>query len=386
MSKDDPFLEDTSVKTLRNPRKSTHLILWITVAFIIIGVVWANFTMIDEVTRGEGKVIPSSQVQVIQNLEGGIIEKIYVKEGEIVQKGQKLVKMDATRFQTSYDEDRLKSLALKIKMERLIAEMKGVDFVPSPELMKYIPDVVDSEIALFKSRKEQLLQLQINLDLATKELNLTAPLVSKGAVSQVEVIRLNRDVSQLKGQMDDFKSKALTELNETISLYNSSKQSALANEDKLNRTVILSPVKGIVKQIKITTIGGVSQPGADIMEIVPLEDTLLIESKVQPKDIGFIHIGQPAIIKIAAYDFSIYGGLKGKVESISADTLTDEKGVSYFLIRVRTQKNYLRNKDNALYIIPGMTATMEILTGKKSVLHYLLKPLMKARENALTER
>lgn len=386
MSQDDPFLEDTSIKTLRNPKKSTHLILWISAAFIIIGVVWANFTMVDEVTRGEGKVIPSSQVQVIQNLEGGIIEKIFVKEGEIVQKGQKLVKMDATRFQTTYDEERLKSLALKIKLERLTAEMQGGDFVPSKDLVEQMPEVVKAEEALFVSRKEQLHQLQTNLDLALKEYNLTAPLVSKGAVSQVELIRLNRDISQLRGQINDFKSKALTELNDTSALYNSSKQSALANKDRLQRTEILSPVKGIVKQIKITTIGGVSQPGADIMEIVPLEDTLLIESKVQPKDIGFVHLGQDAMIKIAAYDYSIYGGLKGKVESISADTLTDEKGVSYFLIRVRTQKNYLGPKERALYIIPGMTATMEILTGKKSVLHYLLKPLMKARENALTER
>jgi adhesin transport system membrane fusion protein len=160
----------------------------------------------------------------------------------------------------------------------------------------------------------------------------------------------------------------------------------LANLDRLNRTLILSPVKGIVKQIKITTVGGISQPGADIMEIVPLEDNLLIEAKVQPKDIGFIHLGQEAVIKVAAYDYSIYGGLKGHVESISADTLTDDKGVSYFLIRVRTKKNYLGSKSRALYIIPGMTVTMEVLTGKKTILHYLLKPIFKAEENAFRER
>lgn len=387
MAQDDPFLEDSSIKNLRNPKQSTHLILWITAAFIIIGVIWANFTVVDEVTRGEGKVIPSSQIQVIQNLEGGIIEKIYVKEGEIVNKGQKLVKLDPTRFQASYDEDRLKSTALKIKIDRLIAESQDKkEFVPEPELAKMMPDVAQNEMALFNSRRAQLEQLQSNLELAMKELNMTAPLVSKGAVSQIELIRLNRDINQIKGQIDDFKSKTLSELNDANSQYNTSKQSALANLDRLNRTEILSPVKGIVKQIKITTVGGVSQPGADIMEIVPLEDTLLIEAKVAPKDIGFIHIGQDAVIKVAAYDYSIYGGLKGQVESISADTLTDEKGASYFLIRVRTQKNYLGPKNHALFIIPGMTATMEILTGKKSVLHYLLKPLMKARENALTER
>lgn len=383
---DDHFLADTSVKTLQNPKRSTHLILWITVVFIILGFLWASFALVDEVTRGEGKVIPSSQIQVIQNLEGGIIEKIYAKEGQVVEKGQNLVKLDATRFQTAYDEERLKSLALKIKIARLTAEARNTNFNPPSDLVKIMPDAVNNEIALYNSRKAQLSQLQINLDLAKKELDLSKPLVKKGAVSDVEIIHLSRDVSQLQGQIDEFKSKALMELNDTNALYNTSNQSALANLDRLKRTIIVSPVKGIVKQIKITTVGGVSQPGADIMEIVPMEDTLLIEAKVLPQDIGFIHIGQDAMIKVAAYDFSIYGGLKGVVESISADTLTDEKGVSYFLIRVRTQKNYLGSKDRALYIIPGMTATMEILTGKKSVLHYLLKPLMKAKENAFTER
>lgn len=382
MSKDHSP-EDYSNKETKN---ATHLILWITAIFIVLGIIWANFTQVDEVTRGEGKVIPSSQVQVIQNLEGGIIEKIFVKEGQIVNKGQQLVKLDATRFQTAYDEDRLKSLALKIKKERLTAEANNTDFTPSDDLVQEMPDAVRNETALFNSRKAQLNQLLTNLGLIKKELGLSQPLVAKGAVSDVEIIHLNRDINQLQGQIDDFKSKTLQELNDTDALYNSSAQSALSNLDKLKRTSIESPVKGIVKQIKITTVGGISQPGADIMEIVPMEDTLLIEAKIQPKDIGFVHIGQNAMIKIAAYDYSIYGGLKGKVESISADTLTDDKGVSYFLIRVRTQKNYLGNSSRALYIIPGMTATMEILTGKKSIMHYLLKPLMKAKENAFTER
>lgn len=385
MSK-DIIPEGYSNKELQNAKKSTHLILWITAAFIILGILWANYTLVDEVTRGEGKVIPSSQIQIIQNLEGGIIEKIFVKEGEIVQKGQQLVKLDATRFQTAYDEDRLKSLALKIKKERLTAEANNTDFNPSEDLNEAMPDVVRNEIALFNSRKAQLNQLLTNLGLLKKELAISQPLVSKGAISDVEIIHLNRDINLLQGQIADFKSKALQELNDTDALYNTSTQSALSNLDRLKRTSISSPVKGIVKQIKITTVGGISQPGADIMEIVPMEDTLLIEAKVQPKDIGFIRLGQEAMIKVAAYDFSIYGGLKGAVESISADTLTDDKGVSFFLIRVRTQKNYLGNKDHALYIIPGMTCTMEILTGKKSILHYLLKPLMKARENAFTER
>lgn len=383
---EDHFLEDTSVETLKNPKKSTHLILLMIGLFLILGFTWAHFTLIDEVTRGEGKVIPSSQIQVIQNLEGGIIEKIYVKEGELVQKGQKLVKLDPTRFQTSYDQDNLKSLSLKIKIARLTAEANNIKFEPPADLVKAMPNVVKNEVALYVSRQAQLNQLQTNRGLIQKELDISKPLVQKGAISDIEVIHLSRDINQIQGQIDDFKSKTLADLAEANEQYNTSNQSALANLDRLNRTTIESPVKGLVKQIKITTVGGVSQPGADIMEIVPIEDTLLIESKVQPKDIGFIHLGQQAMIKIAAYDYSIYGGLKGLVESISADTLTDEKGASYFLIRVRTQKNYLANKGHPLYIIPGMTATMEILTGKKSILHYLLKPILKAREDAFTER
>jgi adhesin transport system membrane fusion protein len=217
---DDQFLDDDSVKTLRNPKKSTHLILWIILAFIVLGLIWANYALVDEVTRGEGKVIPSSQVQVIQNLEGGIVEKIFVKEGEVVQKGQKLVKLDGTRFQSAYDEDNLKAMALEIKIERLTAEAQNIDFKPKAEFAKKLPDAVRNEMALFNSHKAQLSELQNNITLAQKELNLSKPLINKGAVSDVEILRLNRDVSQLQAQLDEFKGKNLNELSDTLSLYN----------------------------------------------------------------------------------------------------------------------------------------------------------------------
>jgi adhesin transport system membrane fusion protein len=387
MANHDHFLADISIQNLKSPKRSTHLILLIIAIFLIIAFIWAHYSLVDEVTRGEGKVIPSSQIQVIQNLEGGIIEKIFVKEGEIVQKGQILVKLNDTRFLTDYDEFHHKALALEIKIARLTAEASGTEFKPSETFIKELPATVKTEQAIFVSRTSQFKELKSNLEMAQKELSISVPLVSKGAVSEVEILRLKREISQLQGQLDDFKTKMLNELTEATEQYNSSNQDALANLDRLKRTTIRSPVKGIIKQIKITTIGGVSQPGADIMEIVPLEDTLLIEAKVLPKDIGFIHLGQKAMIKIAAYDYSIYGGLPGKVETISADTLTDDKGVSYFLVRVRTNKNYLMDRDHTrLYIIPGMTATMEILTGKKSILHYILKPIMKAKHEAFKER
>lgn len=385
-SKDTEFLADTNLKNLQGPKQITHLILWIATAFIFIGIIWANFAMVDEVARGQGKVIPSSQVQVIQNLEGGIVQKIYVKEGDIVNKGQMLMQMDPTRFQSAYEEDRAKVLALTAKTLRLTAEVNKLPFNPPADLMKEVPDIVNNEKALSQSRISQLKQLQTNLELATKELNMTQPLVAKGAASDVEVLRLQRAVSDLNGQIDDFKSKALADLNDAKAQLDTAKQSMLANQDRVTRTTILSPVKGIVKQIKITTVGGVAQPGADLMEIVPLEDTLLIEAQISPKDIGFIHINQSAMVKITAYDYSIYGGLDGKVEQISADTISDEKGNSFYLVRVRTQKNYLGNKDHQLFIIPGMTASVEVLTGKRSIMHYILKPLLKAREQALKER
>jgi len=386
MANENEFLADTNLKTLQNPKQFSHLILWFTAFLIVLAILWASFAKVDEVTRGTGKVIPSSQVQIIQNLEGGIIQKIFVMEGQVVKKGQILAQLDPTRSQAAYDEDRLKFLGLQTKIARLTAEMNNKPFIPPAALAKAVPDIVNNEMALYNSRKSQLQQLQNNRDLAVKELNMTKPLVAEGAASDVEVIRLERQVSDLNGQMDDFKSKGLAELSEAKTQYDGTQQSMFANLDRLKRTTVLSPVKGIVKQIKITTVGGVSQPGADIMEIVPLEDTLLIESQIAPKDIGFIHIGQKATVKIAAYDYSIYGGLEGTVEQISADTITDEKGNSFYLIRVRTGQNYLGTKEHALYIIPGMTATTEILTGKKSIMHYILKPIMKAKENALRER
>ncbi len=217
---------------------------------------------------------------------------------------------------------------------------------------------------------------------------MTAPLVNKGAVSEVELLRIKRSENEIKSKILIFKRQALSELNKAKSELSALKESYVADKDRVNRTTVRAPLKGIIKQIKINTIGGVIKPGMDILEIVPLDDTLLIEAKIRPQDIGFIHPQQKAMVKITAYDYSIYGGLEGKVEHISADTIVDDKDNSYYLIQVRTNKNYLKgkHKDKSLYIIPGMLASVDILTGKKSVLEYLLKPILKAREKALRER
>ncbi len=379
-------MTDKSFESLLRPKRFGHILLWFSAAFILMALVWANFADLDEVTTGKGKVIPSSQIQVIQNLEGGIVKKIFVREGEVVQKGQILMQLDEIRFQSSLRETEAKAAGLSIKILRLMAEVNNKPFIVPKSLSEKYPEQVASEKRLYETRQKELNQLQTSYDLATKELNMTKPLVKKGAVSPVEVLRLERTASDLQKQVLTFKSEALKDLNDAKADLRVIKESMTAGEDRLKRTTIRSPVKGIVNRIIITTVGGVSQPGSDLMEIVPLEDTLLIEAKIKPKDIGFIHPGQDATVKITAYDYSIYGGLKGKVEHISGDTMTDDKDRTYYLIRVRTNKNYLGTKKNPLNIIPGMTATVDILTGHKTVMTYILKPIMKARERALRER
>lgn len=388
--KDSAFMANTNVKTLQGPPRFMHLILWAALLFFIIAVIWAHYAILDEVTSGEGKVIPSSQIQVVQNLEGGIIREILVREGEIVKQGQVLMQIDDTRFSASYKEARKKMAALELQIARLQAEIDDKPFIINNELKQLQPDLVRAQMALLLARKEELQQLQEGYDLAERELKLTRPLVRKGAVSEVEVIRLQRTANELKGKIITYKNKAIDELSKVRAELSPLKETFEADKDRLKRTTVRSPVKGIIKQIKVNTLGGVVQPGMDLMEIVPLDDTLLIEAKIRPADIGFIRPQQDAMVKITAYDFSIYGGLEGKVERISADTITEEDNTgddeSYYLIRVRTTKNFLSNDKKPLYIIPGMQASVDILTGRKSVLDYILKPILKARQRALRER
>lgn len=328
----------------------------------------ANYAILDEVTTGQGKVIPSSEVQVIQNLEGGIIQNIFVKEGQIVKKDQILMQIDNTRFMASYAEAEKKIDALEIEIIRLNAEISDTKPVFPDKFIKTYPHLVQDQLSLYESRMRELNQLKKSLELAQKELDLTRPLLKGGSVSEVEVIRLERSVSEIKGNIEKFKSEELDKLNKARTELFALIEANKADKDRLTRTTVRSPVYGIVKQIKTTTIGGVVQPGSDLLEIVPLDDTLLIEAKIRPSDIGFIHPGQKAMVKITAYDFSIYGGLEGVVEHISADTIidekTDKKEESYYIVKVRTDKNYLGTEKKPLPIIPGMQATLIYLQVK----------------------
>ncbi|TIE32764.1 HlyD family type I secretion periplasmic adaptor subunit [Legionella pneumophila] len=378
------------MKKTHSSKTFTHIILWTSLLFFIVAIIWANYAILDEVTTGQGKVIPSSEVQVIQNLEGGIIQNIFVKEGQIVKKDQILMQIDNTRFMASYAEAEKKIDALEIEVIRLNAQISKTKPVFPEKFTKSYPHLVQDQLSLYESRMRELNQLETALELAQKELNLTRPLLKGGSVSEVEVIRLERTVSEIKGNIEKFKSEELDKLNKARTELFALIEANKADKDRLTRTTVRSPVYGIVKQIKTKTIGGVVQPGSDLLEIVPLDDTLLIEAKIRPSDIGFIHPGQKAMVKITAYDFSIYGGLEGVVEHISADTIideqTDKKEESYYIVKVRTEKNYLGTEKKPLPIIPGMQATVDILTGQKSVLQYLLKPIIKAKQSALRER
>jgi adhesin transport system membrane fusion protein len=374
------YMSDTSSAVLQESPRGAKLLIIITIVFFAVALLWTLIAELDEITRGGGKVIPSSQIQIIQNLEGGIIEQLAVKEGDVVDAGQIIVKLNPTRFSASLQEDRLKYLALIAKSARLSAEADGDNFVAPEIVSKEQPELVAKEQKLFESRKQQH---QRNVYLIQKELNMTRPLVKEGAISEVEVLRLERQINEIKGQ---FRNDARTELNEVNAEIKRLEESIIALKDRVDRTSVRSPVRGIVKQLMVSTVGGVIKPGMEIAEIVPLDDSLLVEAKIRPSDIAFLHPGLKAIVKITAYDYAIYGGLDAELEHISADTITDEEGESFYLVRVRTEKSYLGNEKDPLPIIPGMQASVDILTGKKSIFAYLMKPVLRAKERAMTER
>ena len=418
------------------PRRLGHVLLFTIAVFFVVFLAWASWASLEEVTRGAGRVIPSRQVQVVQHLEGGIVSEILVAEGDTVEEGQVLMRIDNVRAASDYREKRARYLGVLAAIARLEAEIEETAIEFPPEVLAEAREVAESEIALFNSRQEKLqtdleilrrqaeqrerelaelesrlAQARESYRLVREELDLTRRLAKQRLVSKTELLRLERQANDLKGEIEQtrlavervrssvreayqrienafskFRSDALRELSALQSELAGLEQIVLAGEDRVRRTELRSPVRGIVKKIYINTRGGVVAPGERLIEVVPLEDTLLIEANIRPTDIAFIRPGQEATVKITAYDFSIYGGLEGRVEHISADTITNDRGESFYLIRVRTDRNYLGNEEKPLAIIPGMTAEVDILTGRKTVLDYLLKPVLKARYNALRER
>lgn len=423
-------------------RGAPHWLLGAIVAFFVIGFLWSALADIDEIARADGKVITASQTQLIQNLEGGIINTILVKEGQLVEKDQVLFQLDDARFASAFREGQQGEMGLRAKVARLTAEVQRTRPVMPREVEKNAPGLAANELAVYAARQrdlagknavlqEQLVQrrqevvelqskrdrAQEQIELLRKEITITTPLVKQGAVSEVEILRLERDMARLRSELEasalaipraqsaieearrkiedndsQFRGQAAGELSLARNELAKVAETVPALEDRVTRLQVRSPVKGYVKTIANKTPGGVVQPGTPFAEIVPVEESLLIEARVRPQDIAFVSIGQKAVVKLAAYDFSIYGSLEGKVEMVSADSTQPQPqqgGASpepYYIAHVRTTKSVIDYGGKALPVIPGMTAQVDVLTGKKSVLHYWLKPLNKARERALTER
>ncbi len=431
------FMRSLSSAMLIKSSLKHRTLLWVGFVLVIWILLWAYYAKIDQLTRGNGKVIPSHQIQVVQNLEGGIITDILVEEGENVKKGQILVKIDNTSFLSKYDESKLRYVELRAKVARLKAESTGKKIYFDKTFKKSNPDVCRREKSLYDSNQMQLKnniyihqqrlaqknielkeseskikQLEKNFALISKEIEINKPLFKEGIVSQIEFLKLQREAGTIEGELISlknsiprlksaieeqrnsvkevqytFSNKSKEEYNEVSAQMKRIKISNIANEDKVTRTLVRSPVNGKVKQLMINTRGGVVRPGMDIVEIVPTQDALIIEAKIRPADIAFLREGQKAIVKFSAYDFAIYGSLDGVLTHISADTIIDEQDKqSYYMVKVKTNKTYLGSDDKKLQIKVGMTANIDIVTGKKTVLDYILKPILRAKQNALSER
>ncbi|ENW51035.1 HlyD family efflux transporter periplasmic adaptor subunit [Acinetobacter baumannii] len=382
-------------KYLGQPLPKVSVFIWIICFGLLILLIWAWVFKLEEVSTGTGKIIPSSKEQTIQSLEGGILTKLNVKEGEIVEKGQNLAQLDPTRFASNVGETKSLLLSSKATAARLSAEVNGTALIFPKEVLEE-QALVNEETALYHSRRsnleESLAGLKKALVLVQQELAMTEPLVAKGAASDVEVLRLKRQATDLVNQMNDVRNQYLVKSREELSKANTDvetqSQVVKGKSDTLKRAIFKSPVRGIVKEIDVMTIGGVISQNGKLMTIVPLDEKLLVEARISPRDIAFIRPGQEALVKITAYDYSIYGGLKGKVTVISPDTLRDEvkQDQFYYRVYIRTESDKLINKaGKAFNITPGMVATVDIKTGQKTVLDYLIKPFNKASE-ALRER
>lgn len=429
------FMGEVDAAIHRRGHAFAYLISVCIGVLLLIFLIWAAFTQLDEVTRGMGQVIPSQRVQVIQNLEGGILEEILVQENQIVEKGDVLVRIDNSMAASQFRDVAGKAREFQAAVARLEAEGEGKAFV-LPENLKGDPQIAGDQEAIYRARQQQiqselgvlqsqhqqkqqeisemqsrLAQLERDIELTRQQRDIAKPLAEQGVYPRVDYLARERELANLQGDIDalrlgiprarsaaeeirrrmgqrqaEYRAQSLDELNRRRVELKSLNEMMSAGQDRVTRTDVRSPVRGTVKQLNLTTLGGVVKPGEPIMEVVPLDDTLLIEARIRPADIAFLRPGQQAMIKITAYDFSIFGGMDGVVEAISADTIVDEKGEHFYKVKLRTQSGTLSYRGENLPIIPGMMASVDILTGKKSVLSYLFKPILKMKQNALRER
>lgn len=428
----DWVLEAEWSRIMQTPVKARGLLYAVVIALFLL-VVWSYFAEIDEVAKGDGKVIPSQQLQVLQSYDGGIVQEILVREGQTVKAGQVLLKVDPTRFLSSLEENTTQFAALAAKVQRLSALTQGEVLRFNRNLREQAPTIVDNERKLYNSNlaeldelaagadsrimqrrqdveeeRANLSQYQNVLSLSQKELAVTKPLLASGAVSEIEILRLERQIVELEGNITKSKvaierglnaieeeiikkeearlklvNRWNQELTEATAEMATLQQSQTSLEDVVSQADLRSPINGTVQRLLINTVGGVITPGSAVVELVPQDDQLIVEAKVSPKDIAFIREGQPAILKFSAYDFTIYGGMSAEVQHISADAITNEKDETYYLVRLETKRSIA---DESLDILPGMIVQVDILTGKKTVLNYILSPLFNVTASALRER
>jgi membrane fusion protein, adhesin transport system len=431
-----PLSRDPKHQILYHSHMKAHALLWASMAVVAVSLIWSCFTYLDELTRADhASVVPTGQTKVIQSLEGGIVEKIFVKEGQLVKQGELLAEIDDTSAKSLYDKNQHEIIALQLKCARLIAEANAVPFLIPADLKKVASKEADSEYDLYLSRQKEmelkiqavsdeakqteqslleekagLEQLETTLSLKKKEFDMLKNLQNNGAVSPQELLQAEKAVVEAEGQIkqtqyriekinqqkigiknkkeeikSSYEKDAYEEYNRSKLQLSQIQDEQISISDKVARTQLKSPVHGIIKKLYVNTEGGVLRPGDTLFEIVPKDEKLIIEAKINPKDIGFIHEGMRARVKITAYDFSLYGGLEGEVESISPDVLV-ERDQTYYMVRIKTDRSYLERMGHRYDIIPGMAASVDILTGKKTVMSYILKPIIKARQRAMTER
>jgi len=434
--KDYEFMNSLSSAILEQSPSRVSKVLKIWLFSIAIFILWASFAEIDEITRGNGKVIPYGQNQIIQNLEGGIVEAILVEEGMNVKKGDIILKIKNAKSTATSQTNKMKYNELEVKQLRLHAEANSLPFKPiktkdkvmlkqirlskrlfdSNKLEMYAKDrtiahQIEQRKQEYKEAKARIHSLKKSLEYVSEEIEMTAPMVKEGIKSKVDFLKLKREANGIKNDIEaaelslprlqfaieeyrdkrveshqEFINKSKEQLNEVTAEMARLKMQQVAFSDQVSRTMVKSPVDGIVQKLFVHTVGGVIKPGADLVEIVPTDKRLYLEIKIKPSDIAFIHPGAAAQVKISAYDYAIHGGLIGKVINISPDTITDKKENTFYLIHVETQKNYLGSKEHPLNIIPGMTASVDIVTGKKTVIQYILKPILKSKQYVFSER
>ena len=432
---DIAYMQSLSAAVVQRSPRYLVLTVSIITVFVLVALLWMGWAEIDVVVRGSGKVIPARQVQVLQSLEGGIVSEILVREGDQVESNQPLIKISDVAFSSSFEENRLLYYELLAKSARLKAEAHGGDFVRNEKVVDVLPELLQSEESLFESNSSQLKetlsiyeeqinqqqsaleeaqskrrQLRRQLELLQQELKIKKPLVERRIISEVDYLQVQQREAEAEGELEgvnlsiprmqstveearrkleqarlEFRNKAKLELNEVMAELSRIAETQTALEDRVSRTTLRSPVKGVVQRLYANTIGGVIAPGGEIMDIVPREEALLIEVRIKPADIAYIDVGQEARLKFTAYDFAIHGSLRGIVSFVSADTVTDEEGVSYYVARVRPEKAYLGVKSSPMAIKVGMTSETDIITDKKTILEYLLKPIHRGLARALRE-